>query len=383
MKLQNSNNSGLSKRWLSTGDFVVSPSMQNNKINRSLLNLNNSKGSANPQKHGSNTIQVHSKEDSPIIKMYLRGRPIVFNIPESLSDNYESSKVLPAPNKRLKLDWVYGYRGKDCRSNLYQLPTGEMIYFVAAVVILYNMDEQSQRHYLGHTDDVRSLAIHPNKLVVASGQCSGTDRKDALSHIRVWNTVSLATLNVIGHGEFHGAITCLSFNLADGGALLTAIDDAPDKMISIWDWQRMRKLTETKCSVDTIVAAEFHPLERNQIVTIGKNHISFWTLDQTNTLYKKMGIFENREKPKYVTCLSFTQAGDVITGDSNGNIIVWARGTNTISRLLKLVFIIFILYCAFNYINFIIPEKSMTGLFSLFVHYAMVVSLVVAVKTVG
>lgn len=49
----------------------------------------------------------------------------------------------------------YGYRGRDCRSNLYLLPTGEIVYFVAAVVVLYNVDEQSQRHYLGHTDDVK------------------------------------------------------------------------------------------------------------------------------------------------------------------------------------------------------------------------------------
>lgn len=49
----------------------------------------------------------------------------------------------------------YGYRGKDCRSNLYLLPTGEIVYFVAAVVVLYNSEEQSQRHYLGHTDDIK------------------------------------------------------------------------------------------------------------------------------------------------------------------------------------------------------------------------------------
>lgn len=60
-----------------------------------------------------------------------------------------------APSRRLKLDWVYGYRGRDCRSNLYFLPTGEMVYFVAAVVVLYNVEEQSQRHYVEHTDDVK------------------------------------------------------------------------------------------------------------------------------------------------------------------------------------------------------------------------------------
>lgn len=48
-----------------------------------------------------------------------------------------------------------------------------------------------------------------------------------------------------------------------------------------------------------------------------------------------MGIFENRDKPKFVTCVAFTHMGEVITGDSNGHLIVWGRGTNTISKFVK------------------------------------------------
>lgn len=87
-------------------------------------------------------------------------------------------------------------------------------------------------------------------------------------------------------------------------------------------------LFSPQCSVDTVIAAEFHPLDRNCIVTCGKNHISFWTLDAGGTLYKRMGVFENRDKPKYVTCVAFNHLGDVITGDSNGSLIVWGRGKN-------------------------------------------------------
>lgn len=58
-------------------------------------------------------------------------------------------------NVKILTVYSYGYRGRDCRSNLHLLPTGEMVYFVAAVVVLYNVEEQSQRHYLGHTDDVK------------------------------------------------------------------------------------------------------------------------------------------------------------------------------------------------------------------------------------
>lgn len=49
----------------------------------------------------------------------------------------------------------YGYRGRDCRANVYLLPTGEIVYFIASVVILFNYEERTQRHYLGHTDCVK------------------------------------------------------------------------------------------------------------------------------------------------------------------------------------------------------------------------------------
>ncbi|GLH10595.1 Echinoderm microtubule-associated protein-like CG42247 [Gryllus bimaculatus] len=161
---------------------------------------------------------------------------------------------------------------------------------------------------------------------------------EAWPHIRIWNSVSLNTVSVIGIGEFERSICCLTFSKADGGVLLCAVDEAPDHNISVWDWQkgdRGLKITETKCSADTVVAAEFHPMDRQSIITCGKSHINFWTLDAGGTLYKRMGIFENRDKPKYVTCLAFTQTGDVISGDSNGNVIIWGRGTNTISRFIR------------------------------------------------
>ncbi|XP_035794096.1 echinoderm microtubule-associated protein-like 2 isoform X1 [Anopheles albimanus] len=339
--------SGMGKRWSSTGDFVSttpgspsgsSASSMSRFSAKSLLNLS---GNSAAHRQGQSHPYVQRKnEDDEYVKLYISGRPIVIHIPEAQLPTYDLTKVQPAPNRRLRLDWAYGYRGKDCRSNLYQLPTGEMVYFVAAVVILYNMDEHTQRHYLGHTDDVKSLAVHPNKLLVATGQCGGHEGRESLPHILIWNSVSLATLNMIGCGEFTGAINCLSFSRADSGSILAAIDDSPDKIISIWDWQKKeggKKITETKCSVDTVVAVEFHPLDKGQIITIGKNHIAFWSLDQHGMLYKRMGVFESFEKPKYVTAITFTQTGDVVTGDSSGNLAVWKRGTNVISRFLKKV----------------------------------------------
>lgn len=59
-----------------------------------------------------------------------------------------------APEKKLQLQWVHGYRGLDTRKNLWVLPSGELLYFVAAVAVLYDRDEETQRHYTGHSEDI-------------------------------------------------------------------------------------------------------------------------------------------------------------------------------------------------------------------------------------
>lgn len=101
------------------------------------------------------TRDMQYNEEEGTVRMYLRGRPVILYVPTSMMESYDLHKVSTPPQSKLKLDWVYGYRGRDCRSNLHLLPTGEIVYFVAAVVVLYNMEEHSQRHYLGHTDDVK------------------------------------------------------------------------------------------------------------------------------------------------------------------------------------------------------------------------------------
>lgn len=67
-------------------------------------------------------------------------------------------------------------------------------------------------------------------------------------HIRIWNSVSLATVAVIGNGDFSGPINGLSFSRADGGVLLAAIEDSPDKIISVWEVRgdRGQRITETR-----------------------------------------------------------------------------------------------------------------------------------------
>ena len=59
-----------------------------------------------------------------------------------------------APDGHLQLEWVHGYRGHQCRNNLYYTAAGEVVYFVAGVGVVYNTVEKKQRFYLGHSDDI-------------------------------------------------------------------------------------------------------------------------------------------------------------------------------------------------------------------------------------
>ncbi|XP_048738244.1 echinoderm microtubule-associated protein-like 2 isoform X4 [Ostrea edulis] len=291
------------------------------------------------------------RSEEGYVKIYLRGRAINLYAPTSV-ENVDVASVADPPSEKLQLEWVYGYRGRDCRSNLYYLSTGEIIYFAAAAVVLHNVEENTQRHYLGHTDDVKCLAIHPDQVRVATGQVAGHDQKegkrkagkkdipeadkDHWPHVRIWDTMNLNTLHVIGIGDFDKAVSCLSFSKLDGGNHLVVVDEANDHVMSVWDLSRAhpKKITETKSSTEPVLAAEFHPLEKGSIISCGKGQISFWTLEG-GSLAKKTGIFDKHDKPKFVLCVAFAENGDVISGDSNGNIFIWPKGNNRISKAIE------------------------------------------------
>ncbi|XP_029326740.1 echinoderm microtubule-associated protein-like 4 isoform X10 [Mus caroli] len=265
-----------------------------------------------------------NSQEGEYIKMFMRGRPITMFIPSDV-DNYDDIRT-ELPPEKLKLEWVYGYRGKDCRANVYLLPTGEIVYFIASVVVLFNYEERTQRHYLGHTDCVKCLAVHPDKIRIATGQIAGVDKdgRPLQPHVRVWDSVSLTTLHVIGLGTFERGVGCLDFSKADSGIHLCVIDDSNEHMLTVWDWQKKSKIAEIKTTNEVVLAVEFHPTDANIIITCGKSHIFFWTWSG-NSLTRKQGIFGKYEKPKFIQCLAFLGNGDVLTGDSGGVMLIWSK----------------------------------------------------------
>uniref|UniRef100_A0A672R4S0 EMAP like 3 n=1 Tax=Sinocyclocheilus grahami TaxID=75366 RepID=A0A672R4S0_SINGR len=268
------------------------------------------------------------------IKMFIRGRPITMYIPSNIL-NYEELRM-DLPSQKLELDWVYGYRGRDCRANLYLLPSGEAVYFIACVVVLYHISNQTQRHYQKHTDCVRCLAIHPDKVRVASGQTAGVDKdgKPLQPIVHIWDSKTLVTLQQIGLGTFERGVGAVAFSSSDAGTFLCVIDDSNEHMLSVWDWNKNIKHTEVKNTNEAVLAVDFSPTDTNNIISCGKSHVYFWTMS-AGTLTKKQGIFGKYKKPKFVLCFVFSLTGDVLTGDSEGNILTWGKSAADIKTLGK------------------------------------------------
>ncbi|GAB5569878.1 echinoderm microtubule-associated protein-like 4 isoform X4 [Prionailurus iriomotensis] len=217
-----------------------------------------------------------SNQEGEYVKMFMRGRPITMFIPSDV-ENYDDIRT-ELPPEKLKLEWY--------------------------------------------------LAIHPDKIRIATGQIAGVDKdgRPLQPHVRVWDSVSLSTLQIIGLGTFERGVGCLDFSKADSGVHLCVIDDSNEHMLTVWDWQKKSKGAEIKTTNEVVLAVEFHPTDANTIITCGKSHIFFWTWSG-NSLTRKQGIFGKYEKPKFVQCLAFLGNGDVLTGDSGGVILIWSKTT--------------------------------------------------------
>ena len=97
-----------------------------------------------------------------------------------------------APEEGLVLEWVHGYRSHDVRGNVRYLTTGEIVYTAAKLGVVLNKEGGGiQRFFTDHTDDVISLAVHPNGRLVATGQMGSTPR------IIIWNTETMESIQTL------------------------------------------------------------------------------------------------------------------------------------------------------------------------------------------
>ncbi|XP_038631944.1 echinoderm microtubule-associated protein-like 5 isoform X6 [Scyliorhinus canicula] len=224
-----------------------------------------------------------------------------------------------APNCHLRLEWVYGYRGHQCRNNLYYTASKEIVYFVAGVGVVYNTREHKQKFFLGHNDDIISLALHPERTFVATGQVGKEP------HICVWDTYNVQTISILKDVHTHG-IACLAFD--HDGQRLVSIGLDSKNTICVWDWKKGRVLATAAGHTDRIFDVSWDLHQPNKMISCGVKHIKFWSLCG-NALAAKRGVFGKTGELQTILCLACARDEVTYSGALNGDIYVW-KGINLV-----------------------------------------------------
>ncbi|KFO18258.1 Echinoderm microtubule-associated protein-like 5 [Fukomys damarensis] len=244
------------------------------------------------------------KEDLPQLKEQCKEK----------QKNATSKRRERAPGNSIRLHFVHGYRGYDCRSNLFYTQIGEIVYHVAAVGVIYNRQQNTQRFYLGHDDDILCLAIHPLKDYVATGQV-GRDPS-----IHIWDTETVKPLSVL-KGYHQYGVSAVDFS-ADGKRLASVgIDDS--HTLVLWDWKKGEKLSIARGSKDKIFAVKMNPYVPDKLITAGIKHMKFWRRAGGGLIGRK-GYIGTLGKNDTMMCAVYGWTEEMaFSGTSTGDVCIW------------------------------------------------------------
>lgn len=197
---------------------------------------------------------------------------------------YESGVSDPSPpsGDDLDLAWVHGYRGFDCRNNVFFVNNGMgrlVVYYAAALGIVLDPLTREQRYFRGHQDDILAMTVFEmkstNQVLVATGQ-------QGMASIFIWEVPSMQTLAVLPTKQ--KTVQFLSFS-ADG-RLLVALSE--DLQICVYDWKTQSMLSSTKVdgsvvsSLQVLGMGSSTPPSSLQFFTAGDKLLRLWTLQGRN-----------------------------------------------------------------------------------------------------
>ncbi|GAU92785.1 hypothetical protein RvY_04823-2 [Ramazzottius varieornatus] len=236
------------------------------------------------------------------------------------------------------LEWVYGYSGFSHRNNIVLLhDTAIIVYFVGRIIVLYNLNADTQRHYCEHDGIVQCISVMSNGTIAASGQQPALEDGPAI--VRVWTVDHLQTLHVFKSDASMGSalrksVAALSFTKEEDA--IVAIDDGKPRTMSVWSLETGQMLASKPCTESPVVcgilclrASSKDPL----YLVYGRNLMEIWKIVPTENKidFVKQCVFGQIPKPSIVT--SVIEAPVVvdgmprtvlISGDSDGNVILWS-----------------------------------------------------------
>uniref|UniRef100_A0A1I8F6U3 WD_REPEATS_REGION domain-containing protein n=1 Tax=Macrostomum lignano TaxID=282301 RepID=A0A1I8F6U3_9PLAT len=219
----------------------------------------------------------------------------------------------------LQLEFVHGYRGFDCRSNLHYLnEAGDtIVYHAAGACIVHQVSAGTQSFFLGHDDDILCLMV--NRVpkfagVVASAQIGSADPP-----ILVWSSRTLATLATL-RGAHSVGVCSLDFSAS--GKHLVSVGLDSQHTIAVWRWQEGQLVTTCGGNSQRVFG---------RVLSTSK----FWTLAGSQLVHRRgqlSGYADGNLRMTTMLSIAFAHNGVTYTGAMSGDVFVWQE-----HRLIRLV----------------------------------------------
>ncbi|EFB17141.1 hypothetical protein PANDA_008932, partial [Ailuropoda melanoleuca] len=239
--------------------------------------------------------------------------------PSVLSVSSQSASVSSAGVERLLLKAVVGYNGNGRANVVWKPDTGFFAYTCGGLVVVEDLHSGAQQHWLGHPEEISTLALSHNAQVLASASgCSGTSSH---CHIRIWNVPGGSCQHLISYHST--AVQALAFSPDD--ELLVTLGDYRDSTLALWSMATYELLASTHLP-EPVHSVAFNPRDAGELACVGQGAITFWLVQQRGT---NVSLQVRREPiPEEVgagelTSLCYGATPLLYCGSNAGQVCVW------------------------------------------------------------
>ncbi|XP_072610319.1 WD repeat-containing protein 90 isoform X2 [Vulpes vulpes] len=229
----------------------------------------------------------------------------------------KSASVSRGSAERLLLKVVMGYNGNGRANVVWKPDTGFFAYTSGCLVVVEDLHSGAQQHWLGHPEEISTLALSHDAQVLASA--SGCGSTASCCQIRIWNVPGGSCRQLMSYHST--AVQALAFSPDD--ELLVTLGDYGDRTLALWSMATCELLSAT-CLPEPVHGVAFNPRDAGELACVGQRAVTLWLLHGPNAslqgrrepLPEELGAGE-------LTSLCYGAAPLLYCGSNAGQVCVW------------------------------------------------------------
>nr|XP_033770291.1 WD repeat-containing protein 90 isoform X1 [Geotrypetes seraphini] len=219
----------------------------------------------------------------------------------------------------LTLKAMIGYNGNGRGNMVWNPDTGFFAYTCGSVIVVEDLHSGSQRHWLGHPEEISTLAVTHDAQVLASA--SGRGNGFSCCQIRIWNVQDGSQKTLLYHHKTE--VQVMAYSRDD--RILATVGDYRDRTIALWSTVSYELLTSSHFS-NPIHEVLFNPMSADEFASVGPGGVNFCMMEQQGSGIKLK--IHNASVPDEVgtaelTSLSYNENFLLYCGTNTGRICVW------------------------------------------------------------